>query len=132
MAPARPSVIDASALLALLNGEPGGDQVAPLLADAAMSTVNWSEVVQKALAHGVAGTANNLRTDVESLGLELLPFTPAHAETAAALWSSTRHAGLSLGDRACLAVAAELGATAVTADRAWAGLEVPVAVHVVR
>ena len=132
MAPARPSVIDASALLAVLNGEQGGDTVAPLLADAAMSTVNWAEVIQKAMAHGVASTAQDLRTDVEALGLELLPFTAAHAEAAAALWSSTRHAGLSLGDRACLAVAVELGATAVTADRAWVGLTIRVVVRVVR
>jgi len=132
MAPALPSVIDASALLAVLNGEPGGDVVAPLLADAAMSTVNWSEVVQKAMAHGVRTTPQDLRTDVEALGVELLPFTPSQAESAAALWSSTRHIGLSLGDRACLAVAVELGATVVTADRAWAGLTVPIRVRVVR
>jgi ribonuclease VapC len=126
------SVIDSSALLALLNNEPGGNVVAPLLADAAMSAVNWSEVVQKALVHGVAATPESLRADVESLGLELRPFTTSQAEAAAKLWSSTRHVGLALGDRACLSLALELGATVITADRAWAQLRLAAPVHVVR
>ena len=128
----RRSVLDASALLAVLNGEPGGEMVTPLLADAAMSAVNWSEVVQKALAHDVVATPEDLRADVAALGVDLRPFTTSHAEAAAALWSQTRHIGLSLGDRACLALAAELGATALTADQAWAKLTVPIEVRVVR
>jgi PIN domain nuclease of toxin-antitoxin system len=125
-------VIDASALLAVLNGESGDRVVAPLLEHAVMSTVSWSEVVQKALAHRVTATPEDLRADVEALGVDLRPFTTSQAEAAAGLWSQTRHIGLSLGDRACLAIAAELGAPAVTADRVWAQLTVPVEVRVVR
>jgi PIN domain nuclease of toxin-antitoxin system len=132
VAPAAPVVIDSSALLAVLHAEPGGEEVAPLLTGAAMSAVNWSEVVQKALAHGVTTNPADLRADVEALGLDLHPFTPAQAEGAAALWSSTRHLGLSLGDRACLALAASLGATAVTADKAWEQLAVSIPVRLVR
>lgn len=126
------AVLDASALLALLNGEPGGAAVGQLLAGAAMSTVNWSEVVQKALHHGVTTRPGNLRSDIEALGVELHPFNPSQAEAAAALWDSTRHIGLSLGDRACLALAIELRATAVTADMMWERLSLPITVHVVR
>jgi PIN domain nuclease of toxin-antitoxin system len=130
--PAAATVLDASALLALLNGEAGGSAVTALLAGAAMSAVNWSEVVQKALQHGVTGNPEDLRRDVEALGVELHPFTAAHAETAASLVGSTRRAALSLGDRACIALAMELGATAVTADRTWQRLSLPVTVRVVR
>jgi PIN domain nuclease of toxin-antitoxin system len=125
-------VVDASALLAVLNGEPGGSAIVQLLASAAMSTVNWSEVVQKALQHGVTTSPADLRADVQALGVEFHPFTPPHAEVAAALWSSTRQAGLSLGDRACLALAIELGVTAVTTDAAWKRLSLPIAVRFVR
>lgn len=126
------AVIDASALLAVLNGEPGASAVVPLLAGAAMSTVNWSEVVQKALHHGVTISPVDLRNDVEALGVEFHGFSSSHAETAAALWGSTRRFGLSLGDRACLALAIELDVTAVTADTMWDRLSLPVPVQVVR
>jgi ribonuclease VapC len=125
-------VLDASALLAALNGEPGGAAVVPLMADAVISAVNWSEVVQKAVAHGVSADPADLRRDVEALGLNVRPFTASQADIAASLWSSTRHLGLSLGDRACLALATEIGATAVTADVAWARLALSITVRVVR
>ena len=126
------AVIDASALLAVLNNEPGGSAVVPLLGGAAMSTVNWSEVAQKALHHGVTTRPNDLRSDIEALGVEFHAFSSSQAEAAAVLWASTRRAGLSLGDRACLALAIELGVTAVTADTMWDGLSLPVAVRVIR
>src|SRR5689334_24230576 len=101
------TVLDASALLALLHAEPGGDLVKGLLQTASMSTVNWSEVVQKSLDRKV--TVQGLRQDLEALGLRILPFTADQAERTAALRAETQHLGLSLGDRACLALAAELG-----------------------
>jgi PIN domain nuclease of toxin-antitoxin system len=125
-------VVDASALLAVLNREPGGSAVVQLLASAAMSAVNWSEVARKALQHGVTTSPDDLRADVQALGVELHPFTSPHAEVAAALWNSNRQAGLSLGDRACLALAIELGVTAVTTDAAWKRLSLPIAVRFVR
>ena len=121
-------VLDASALLAYLHLEPGAEAVE--LRDAAVSAVNWCDVVERA-ARGGADVAG-LRAHVGAHGCLILDFDAACAEAAAALWPVTRSGGLSLGDRACLALAAELGVPAVTADRAWAGLDVGVEVVVVR
>jgi len=113
-------VLDASALLAWLHDEPGGDQVEALLEVAVMSAVNWSEVLQKSVARGVA--VEGLREDLEALGLQIEPFTIRDAEIAAGLWEQTRPLGLSLADRACLALGLRLGWPVVTADRAWQAL----------
>jgi ribonuclease VapC len=110
-------VLDASALLAFLFREPGGEAVPGLLPSAVVSSVNWSETVQKAVARRV-DTAE-LRDDLEQLGMLVEPFTVADAERAAELWSAPGGAQLSLGDRACLALASRLSAPAVTADRRW-------------
>lgn len=126
----RSYVLDASALLAMLHGEPGGETVQHLLESAAMSAVNWSEVVQKALDRQV--NVEGLRQDIEALGLAIIPFSAAHAEQTAHLRALTRQSGLSLGDRACLALAAELGLPAITTDRAWNDLPVEVGIQVVR
>lgn len=121
-------VLDASALLAYLHLEPGAEAVE--LRDATVSAVNWCEVVERAERGGadVAG----LRAHVEAHGCVVVDFDAARAEAAAALWPPTRAAGLSLGDRACLALALELDVPAVTADREWVGLDVGVEVVVVR
>ena len=123
-------VLDASVLLAMLHAEPGGDIVQGLLQTAVMSTVNWSEVVQKALDRQVE--VQGLRQDLEGLGLRILPFTADQAERTASLRAETRHLGLSLGDRACLALAAELDLPAVTADRAWKDLAIGIEIQVAR
>ena len=129
--PGEPAVVlDASALLAMVHAEPGGDFVQSLLQTAAMSTVNWSEVVQKALDREVE--VRGLREDLEALGLRILPFTADQAERTASLRAETRHLGLSLGDRACLALAADLDLPAVTADRAWKDLAVGIEIRVAR
>ena len=101
------AVLDASALLAHLQQERGGGGVGAVLGHAVMSTVNWAEVVGKARAADVdvAGLQDDLRT----LGLSLLPFSAAQAELAGSLAQRTRPFGLSLGDRACIAVAIERG-----------------------
>jgi PIN domain nuclease of toxin-antitoxin system len=123
-------VLDASALLALLNSEPGGEIVADLLASAVISSVNWSEVVQKSLDR--QADVDGLRQDLEALGLEIRSFTAEDAERTAHLRAITERLGLSLGDRACLALAASLGLPAVTADRIWDDLEIGIAVRVAR
>ena len=82
------------------------------------------------MARGVA--IEGLREDLEALGLALLPFTTEDAETSAKLWPETRALGLSLGDRACLALALRLSLPALTADQAWRQVEVGVEVQVVR
>ena len=126
----RSCVLDASALLAMLQEEPGGDVVQELLETAAISSVNWSEVMQKALERQME--VEELRHDLEALGLDILPFTSVLAETTAQLRSATRQAGLSLGDRACLALAAVLGLPAITTDRIWPDLGLPLKIRVVR
>jgi ribonuclease VapC len=114
--------LDASALLAWLQDEPGAEQVDAVLNEAVMSTVNWAEVYQKSLAHNVDTT--NLREDLELLGMRIEPFTTQQAEIAAGLWQRTRSAGLSLGDRACLALASELKHPVLTTDKVWTELGV--------
>lgn len=123
-------VLDASAMLALLHSEPGAEAVEEVLDRAAISTVNWSEVCQRWLAHDV--DVADLRADVEALGVQILPFTADDAEQAAALWRSTRRLRLSLGDRACLGLARRLERPAVTADRMWLEADVDVEIRPIR
>ena len=123
-------VVDASALLALLHSEPGAEIVEAAVERGAMSTINWSEVCQRSIARGVDTAA--LRADVEALGLGIVPFTADDAEQAANLWPATRRIGLSLGDRACLALALRLGLPALTADRSWLALDLDLEIHLIR
>lgn len=123
-------VLDTSALLAYLHNEPGADLVEPHLEGAMVSTVNWAEVAQKALERGVA--VERLRADIEALGLSLVPFGVVDAEAAARLWAETRYRGLSLGDRACLALGVVRGLSVLTADRAWRELDLGIPIQVVR
>lgn len=124
------AVIDASALLAYLQDEPGSDTVRSILDDAVMSSVNWSEVIQKVDAAGIE-TAG-LRRDIEVLGLAIAPFTAYQAEVAGTLSRQTRKLGLSLADRACLALALDWGEPVYTTDRAWKRLDLGIAIHAVR
>jgi PIN domain nuclease of toxin-antitoxin system len=97
-----------------------------------MCTVNWTEMVQKLSQRGhpdLAAAAEGVR----SLGVRVLPFTRADAVRAGLLWSKTHRAGLSLGDRACLAVAQGIPeGVAVTADQTWIGLDLKVSVRLIR
>jgi ribonuclease VapC len=123
-------VFDASAVLAWLRREPGSDVVDPLLATAVISAVNWSETWQKLDQHGA--DADKATGRLRALGLRIEPVTEADAVQAARLWPLTRKAGLSLGDRCCLALGARLGLTTVTADAAWADLPVDVEIQLIR
>lgn len=113
------AVLDASAALALLRTEPGHDVVAEQLQtrNVVMSTVDYSEVVQK-LGQLGSDTAAEDADALVALGLTVAPFDAEAAVRTADLWSVTRRAGLSLGDRACLALAAGVpDGVALTADR---------------
>ena len=123
-------VLDASALLAFLHEEPGGERVSPVLEGAHVSAVNWAEVLQKALQQGV--DIDGMQQEFVEVGVTFEPFTPEQAETAARLFTRTRDHGLSLADRACLALAMEMGLPVMTADRAWAGLGLDIEVDVIR
>lgn len=124
------AVLDSSAVLAWLHDEAGGGRIEPLLPVAVMSAVNWSETAQKIDQHGAADA--RVLSRLRALGLHVEPFTAEDAMTAADLWLNTRSSGLSLGDRACLAVAYRLGLPAVTADKAWGGLDLGVDVQLIR
>jgi ribonuclease VapC len=117
-------VLDASAVLALLHEEQGADDVERALDGSLMSCVNLSEVLQKAEQHGA--DVEGLEYDLEALGVGFRPFDVTGARDAAELWARGR--GLSLGDRACLALAASVDGVAVTADSRWreSGLDVQV------
>lgn len=123
-------VLDASALLCLLFREPGAERVEVVLAGARMSAPNLAEVVAKLVERGADGAA--VVADLAELDLEIVPLDRAQAEAAGLLRAVSRSAGLSLGDRCCLALASSLGATAMTTDRAWAPLDCGVAVELVR
>lgn len=124
------AVVDASALLAFLFDEPGADRTAEVLHRAAISTVNWAEVVQRVVGRG--GTVTPTRDDLLDAGLEVVPFSIDDAELAAAWREPTRQVGLSLADRACLALAHRLGRPALTADRSWRAIDLGVTIELVR
>ena len=124
-------VLDASALLAVLNHEPGSDRLTPeMLSTATSSTVNIAEVQGKLVSLGLApgdaweATLSPIR--------EATAFTAEHAEAAGNLITKTRALGLSLGDRACLALGIALRAPVYTADKSWKKLKLGVAIHVIR
>jgi ribonuclease VapC len=125
------AVLDASALLALLYREPGADAVEEVLDGAVVSAVNWSEVLQKLAQRGVRPASATVAALLE-LGLRIEPFTLVDARRAAELWEAGRETGLSLGDRACLALAHRLAAEALTADKAWKTVDAGVTVRLLR
>ncbi len=121
-------VLDASALLALLNAEKGADLVQDWLPEAVISAVNLAEVVTRLAALGMP--ENEIRDSLALLGLEVVPFDEIQAFLAGLIYPQVQPYGLSLGDRACLALARASGAPALTADRAWrdAGLNIDIRV----
>ena len=123
-------VLDASALMAVLREEPGAAAVEAVLDHAAISAVNLSEVQAKLVERGMA--AELAWSSLVDLDLAVIDFDAAQAKVAGDLRSLTRAQGLSLGDRACLALAQALGLPAMTADRAWAGLKVGIEIRTVR
>jgi ribonuclease VapC len=124
-------VLDASALLAVLNGESGAERLTPeLLSSAVSSTVNLAEVHGKLVERGLS--PHDAWEATLSPVREAAPFTAEHAKTAGDLITQTRSLGLSSGDRACLALALALGAPVYTSDKSWKKLNVDVRIHVIR
>ena len=123
-------VADASAVLALLIGEPFTEFDPQRIANASISAVNLSEVLARLL--GIGMPESEVETTVAKLDLRVVAFDAMHALDAARLRAATRHPGLSLGDRACLALGNRLGCPVVTGDRAWASLDVGVEVVLIR
>ena len=124
-------VLDASAVLALLNSEPGTEKLTPeLLGNAACSTVNLAEVQTKLVSEG--GNPNEAWEDTLSPIREAMPFTDEQARIAGSLVAQTRRWGLSLGDRACLALGIVLKAPIYTTDKTWRNLKLGVRIHLIR
>lgn len=110
-------VIDSSALLASIYDEPGGEKLASALAGARMSAVNVAEAFSKLADAG--RLSDEFVETFSGLGLQIIDFDSAQARKVGELRPLTKHLGLSLGDRCCLALAILSDATAVTADRSW-------------
>jgi PIN domain nuclease of toxin-antitoxin system len=123
-------VLDASALLAFVNGEPGAEKVASVLGDAMISAVNFAEAVTK-----LALRSTSLRRTLAELTdaeLEVVNFDRMLAEAAGVLAVFTHTHGLSLGDRACLALARREEAIALTADHAWSRVDLGIDIQFIR
>jgi len=123
-------VLDASALLALLNRESRHEEVARAVPDAAISAVNLSEVAAK-LAEG-SMPEEAIREALEGLALEVHDFGRELAFRTAMLRPLTKSRGLSLADRACLALGQRLDLPILTTDRAWEEIELEVEVRLIR
>lgn len=123
-------ILDASAALALILGEPGANAVEAALPGARIGAVNLAELVA---VLGMRGWSEaEIREAIQALGTAVEAFDERMAWTAGLLRGRTPH-GLGLGDRACLAAALHLGETALTADQAWANVVEPgLTVQVIR
>ena len=123
-------VLDASAVLALLRGEPGADIVGQAIVSSILSSVNASEVAAKLIA---LGASPEIATQtIAELACAIVDVDAALGLRAGAPYATTRHRGLSLGDRICLALAEREGVPALTADRAWAELAIGVDISLIR
>ena len=123
-------VADASAVMAMLQGEPGHDRMAAGLDSTVMSAVNLAEVVTGLINNGIP--AEDARRRTEAMDIETAPLDKDQALTAGALREVTAHLGLSLGDRCCLALALSLGLPVLPAARNWAELDIGVEVVLIR
>lgn len=109
------TVLDASAVLAFVQGESGADEVEAQIEGAVIGAANWSEVVQKVVSRG--GDVAIVSALLQSYRVQIVPVMKEDAEIAAFMWRAGD--GLSLGDRLCLALGERLGQTVLTADTAW-------------
>lgn len=134
MTGATPLVVDTSALLASLLNEPGGDEAARHIAASAtvlLSSVNLAETIAVFIRRHGPSAAAEAAADIALIGAEIIPFGAPEAACAAGLAAAHRGT-LSLGDAACLAAAMLRGAPVLTADRAWAGLGLPIEITLLR
>jgi PIN domain nuclease of toxin-antitoxin system len=123
-------VLDSSAILAVILNEPGNQKVAPFLGGGLLSTVNLAEVHTRLVQLGIE--ADHAWNRILSFHCEVCFFSDEQARTAAELIAVTKPFGLSLGDRACLALAIDRQATVYTTDRVWKNLDLPITVEVIR
>lgn len=124
------AVLDASALLAHIRREPGAESVEQSAPDALISAVNLAEVITKLMDEKLS--PEQADQIVYAYGFEIVPFDEDLARQTGALRSATKRLGLSLGDRACLALAQRENLPALTADRTWAKLDLGIDIKLVR
>ncbi len=123
-------VLDSSAVLALLNEEPGAERVEEVLDQALLSAVNLAEIVAKLVEKGA--TPDDVNIVIGALSCRIIDLDRVDAMRTGLLRHQTRSKGLSLGDRACLAVALRHGASVLTTDRAWKDIDVGIDVELLR
>lgn len=124
------TVLDASAIIAVVKCEPGFENVLPVLPGGIVSAVNIAEVATWHAARNVPH--ENIRAAINELGVRVMEFDQPRAIAAGVMVALTMQRGLSLGDRACLSLALELGLPVLTADRTWADLDIGVDVRMIR
>jgi PIN domain nuclease of toxin-antitoxin system len=128
---ASESVLDASVLLAIFKEERFEQDVLTVLEGAVMSATNYAEVLTRLIDLGISATSPRVQA-IFALLDRIEPFTEAQARVASDLRNETRHAGLSLADRSCLALALEIGADVYTADQPWSRVAIGCKIHLIR
>jgi PIN domain nuclease of toxin-antitoxin system len=110
-------VLDASALIAFLRKEPGAIRVAKVITRSCISAINLAETISKMVEYGKPLEAVSFQ--IERLQIPVIPFDSEQAKIVASFWKPRRSAGLSLGDRACLALALKVSLPALTTESTW-------------
>jgi PIN domain nuclease of toxin-antitoxin system len=122
--------LDASAVLAFFRNEPGGELVERVFAASQITAINFSEVIGRLVDFGLDPA--DAAAAARACGYAVVPFDEELGVRAGQLRGATRHLGLSLGDRACLALAGREGLPVLTADRVWASLDIGVEIRLIR
>lgn len=123
-------VLDASALIAVMNSEPGADVVRAALGKAIISAVNYSEVLKKTIER--CQTIGPVVAFLHGFSVEIVPFDESLATTSAELYPHTKPHGMSFADRACLALGVQRGFAVLTAERKMRLLTLPIKVKLIR
>ena len=124
------AVFDSSAVLAIINAERGAERATEMLDGALLSAVNHAEVVTKLVEKGM--DRDQARSTILKIGLEVIDFGIDLADRTGELRQGTRQLGLSLADRACLALAEREGVSAITADKSWTATDLGIDIHLIR